>query len=204
MSGAFVNVHRDLQTWENCARELVPSTPANLELVAADWRNAPAPTGPRGAGAAAAAAHAAQLAIHFLRLASPIFFEDSSTQPLLNFCILVGACGACLNPTGRHDPMGSIQLLAAQLRSQLGVDPASADAVLTDRLRLTLHSTRLPTAWRSLAASEEAMRHEVLDGIEYARSSEGRAAVELRRIRLLDNGCVAASPPSPPPSACAP
>ena len=88
--------------------------------------------------------------------------------------------------------MGSIQLLAAQLRSQLGVDPASADAVLTDRLRLTLRSTRLPATWRSLAVSEEAMRQEVLDGIEYARSSEGRAAVELRRIKLLDNGCVAA------------
>ena len=44
------------------------------------------------------------------------------------------------------------------------------------------------------------MRQEVLDGIEYARSSEGRAAVELRRIKLLDNGCVAALPPLPPAS----
>ena len=91
--------------------------------------------------------------------------------------------------------MGSIQLLAAQLRSQLGVDPTSADAVLVDRLRLTLRSTRLPAAWRSLAVSKEAVRQEVLDGIEYARSSEGRTAVELRRIKLLDNGCVTALPP---------
>ena len=30
VSGAFANVHRDLQTWEDCARELVLSTPANL------------------------------------------------------------------------------------------------------------------------------------------------------------------------------
>ena len=52
VSGAFANVHRDLQTWEDCARELVLSTPANLELVAADWRNTPAPTVPRGTGAA--------------------------------------------------------------------------------------------------------------------------------------------------------
>ena len=43
------------------------------------------------------------------------------------------------------------------------------------------------------------MRQEVLDGIEYARSSEGRAAVELRRIKLLDNGCAAALlPPRSP------
>ena len=211
-SGAFANVHRDLQAWEDCARTLVLSTPANFELVAADWRNTPAPVLPRGAGAATAAARAAQLAIHFLRLASPTFFEDGSTQPLLCFSILAGACGPCLNLGGRHDPMGSTQLLAAQLRSQLGVDPTSADAVLVDRLRLTLRSTRLPAAWRSLAVSEEAMRQEVLDGIEYARSSEGRTAVELRRIKLLDNGCVAALPPlilplpfafSPPLPLCA-
>ena len=84
--------------------------------------------------------------------------------------------------------MGSIQLLSAQLRSQLGVDPASADAVLVDRLRLTLRSTRLPAPWRGLAVDPEAMRQEVLDGLEYVKSAEGRAAVELRRIRLLDNG----------------
>lgn len=190
-SGAFVGVHRHLQDWDKYTRSMTFVTPANMELVAGDWRNTPPAVIPGGAGAAAVAARQAQQLIHFLHLASPVFFEDANdNQPLLLFCMLVGACGPCLNVAGRHYPMGSIQLLAAQLRTQLGVDPNSLDGVLVERLRLTMRSTRLPAVWRGLSIGYDEMRQEVLDGMEYMRSSEGRAAVELRRVMILDNGYV--------------
>ena len=109
--------------------------------------------------------------------------------------MLVSACGGCLTATARHDEMGSIQMLSAQIRGELGVAATASDAVLIQRLRVTLRSSRLPAAWRSLGVDENMCLQEVLDGLEYARSPEGRLAVELRRIFVLNNGYALPAPP---------
>jgi hypothetical protein len=170
-------------------------TPANLDLVAGDWRNAEAFTLPGGGGAAAAAARQLLAPIRFLSLlAVPTVEEPAAPLPLGLLCAIVGSLGPSLTQASRRVETSTVQLTAATLRIHLA-STASTDGLLAVKVAPFFKAKQLPFQLRNLGVSETELREELEDGIEYKRSDQGKLAVEEKRIHLLAVGC--ASPALP-------
>ena len=175
-------------------------TPANLDLVAGDWRNAEAFALPAGNGAAAVAARALLNPIRFLSLlAVPTVEEPAAPLPLGVLCALVGALGPCLTQAARRVETSTVQLTASTLRLHLAAT-ASTDGLLAVKVVPFFKSKLLPFQLRCVGVTETELREELEDGIEYKRSDQGKVAIEEKRIHLLAVGC-AALPIVPAPSA---
>ena len=163
-------------------------TPANLDLVAGDWRNAEAFALPGGAGAAAVAARAQLTPIRFLSLlAVPTVEEPTALLPLGLLCAIVGALGPCLTQAARRVETSTVQLTAATLRLHLA-HTAPTDGLLAIKVVPFFKSKLLPFQLRCIGVTEVELREELEDGIEYKRSDQGKLAIEEKRVHLLATG----------------
>ena len=163
-------------------------TPANLDLVAGDWRNAEAFALPGGAGAAAVAARAQLTPIRFLSLlAVPTVEEPTAPLPLGLLCAIVGALGPCLTQAARRVETSTVQLTAATLRLHLA-HTAPTDGLLAIKVVPFFKSKLLPFQLRCIGVTEVELREELEDGIEYKRSDQGKLAIEEKRVHLLATG----------------
>ena len=166
-------------------------TPANLDLVAGDWRNAEAFALPGGASAAAIAARALLTPIRFLSLISAPSVEDpASPLPLGLLSAIVGALGPCLTQAVRRVETSTVQLTASTLRVHLAAT-APTDGLLAVKVAPFFKSKLLPFQLRGFGVHESSLREEFEDGIEYKRSDQGKRAIEEKRIHLLAAGCAA-------------
>ena len=169
-------------------REANIPTPANLDLVAGDWRNAEAFALPGGASAAAIAARALLTPIRFLSLISAPSVEDPSAPlPLGLLSTIVGALGPCLTQAVRRIETSTVQLTASTLRVHLAAT-APTDGLLAVKVAPFFKSKLLPFQLRGFGVNESSLREEFEDGIEYKRSDQGKRAIEEKRIHLLAAG----------------
>ena len=186
-SGAFANSLATHDALQDKIQSIPLLNPANLELVAADWRPAEVFTIPAGGGAAAAANRAALTQIRFLSLITIDKIENrSSPCPLEILTVLVGAIGSCLTQVSRRDETSSVQLVAESLRNLLGA--AASDGALATRAPAQILSRRLPSQFRASGVGETQLREDLEDGVDYHRSSDGRRAVEEKLILRLERG----------------
>ena len=163
-------------------------TPANLDLVAGDWRNAEAFALPGGASAAAIAARALLTPIRFLSLISAPSVEDPAAPlPLGLLSAIVGALGPCLTQAVRRIETSTVQLTASTLRVHLAAT-APTDGLLAVKVAPFFKSKLLPFQLRGFGVHESSLREEFEDGIEYKRSDQGKRAIEEKRIHLLAAG----------------
>ena len=170
-------------------------TPANLDLVAGDWRHAEAFALPGGGGAAAAAARALLNPIRFLSLiAAPSVEDPAAPLPLGLLGAIIGALGPCLTQAARRVETSTVQLTASTLRLHLAAT-APTDGLLAVKVAPFFKAKLLPYQLRGAGVSEVELREELEDGIEYKRSDQGKLAIEEKRIHLLASGC--ALPPCP-------
>ena len=170
-------------------------TPANLDLVAGDWRNAEAFTLPGGGGAAAAAARQLLAPIRFLSLlVVPTVEDPAAPLPLGLLGAIVGSLGPSLTQASRRAETSTVQLTAATLRIHLA-STAPTDGLLAVKVAPFFRAKQLPFQLRGLGVSETELREELEDGIEYKRSDQGKLAVEEKRIHLLAIGCAGPSLP---------
>lgn len=178
-------------------KEATIPNPANLDLVAGDWRPAEAFTMPNGVGAAAVAARRLLAPIRFLSLlAVPAVEEPAAPLPLGLLSTIVGALGPCLTQTSRRAEIATVQLTAATLRLHLAAT-ATTDALLAVKVGPFFKSKLLPYQLRGVGVTESELREELEDGIEYKRSDQGKSAIEEKRLHLLAIGCVPPLAPRP-------
>ena len=127
-----------------------------------------------------------------------------SSAPLALVCLLLGALGPAQTAAHRNQVASSASVVAltisSALRKRHGIDAAGAagDAALAYHLPEFLEGCQLPAALRVAAGSGVELTQEFLAGIQYTASTEGRSAVEARRIIYLTSRCA----PSPPPPGC--
>ena len=164
-------------------------TPANLDLVAGDWRDAEAFALPAGGAAAAVAARALLTPIRFLTLlAVPSVEEPAAPLPLGLLCTIIGSLGPCLTQASRRTETSTVQLTTSTLRIHLAAT-APTDGLLAVKVAPFFKSKQLPLQLRGCGVTETELREELEDGIEYKRSDQGKRAIEEKRIHLLATGC---------------
>ena len=187
---AVAGAYKILTELDDAMRDAAIANPANLVLIAGDWRPAQAFAIPAGAGAAAAAQRAALQPLRFLSLVSVDRLEDQGhATPLLPLALLAGALGPCLNQAVRLQETSTVQLAAGSIRAAVADGaPNPTDGALAVRVKSIVMDNRIPTALRAHEPTEDALRIEFEDGIEYRRSADRRKTVESRRAALLDNG----------------
>ena len=196
----FATTANSIDELQGFLKEATIPTPANLDVVAGDWRNAEAFAIPGGAGAGAAAARALLAPLRFLSLLAVTAVEEPAAPlPLGLLSIIVGALGPCLTQAARRVETSTVQLTAATLRLHLAAT-ASTDALMAVKVASFFKAKQLPYQLRSVGVTEGELREELEDGIEYKRSDQGRLAIEEKRIHLLAAGC--ATSPASPPHAC--
>ena len=180
----FTRTANSIDELHDFLKEANIPTPANLDLVAGDWRNAEAFT----LGAVAAAARQLLAPIRFLSLlAVPSVEEPAAPLPLGLLCAIVGSLGPCLTQASRRAETSTVQLTASTLRIHLA-STAPTDGLLAVKVAPFFKSKQLPFQHRGLGVTETELREELEDGIEYKRSDQGKLAVEEKRIHLLAAG----------------
>jgi hypothetical protein len=173
-------------------KDVMIPTPANLELVAGDWRNAEAFVVPAGAGGAAVTARRQLQPLRFLSLLDALAVEEPATRlPLGLFCTIVASIGPCLTQAARREETSSVQLTASTLRTHLG--PALADGPLAMKVASFVKLKMLPYQIRNPGVTEVERREDLEDGIEYKGSDQGKQNIEEKRIHLLGAGYAFAS-----------
>ena len=205
----FTRTANSIDELHDFLKEANIPTPANLDLVAGDWRNAEAFALPAGGAAAAVAARALLTPIRFLTLlAVPSVEEPAAPLPLGLLCTIIGSLGPCLTQASRRTETSTVQLTTSTLRIHLAAT-APTDGLLAVKVAPFFRSKQLPFQLRGLGVTETELREELEDGIEYKRSDQGKLAIEEKRIHLLATGCaaprIACSPvarhgSAPPPS----
>ena len=201
----FTRTANSIDELHDFLKEANIPTPANLDLVAGDWRNAEAFTLPGGGGAAAVSTRQLLAPIRFLSLlAAPSVEEPAAPLPLGLLCAIVGALGPSLTQASRRAETSTVQLTASTLRIHLA-STAPTDGLLAVKVAPFFKSKQLPYQLRGLGVTETELREELEDGIEYNRSDQGKLAVEEKRIHLLAAGCAnPALPISWPPGLALP
>ena len=168
-------------------RKLTVTTPANLELVAADWQGDQAFTIPGGAGAAAVASRALLQPLRFLSLVTVATLEEpAAVCPLELLCTLVGTLGACLTQAARQVEISNVQLASASIRAMQA--PGLSDALLADKVKGILLGYKLPKPYLSQIADATELRDEFDDGCAYHSSVDGCLRVEAKRVMVLGIG----------------
>ena len=196
-AGVFAQVRSTRQDLHD-AIGLMPAPPAGgpdpLAIVAGDWRNAQAfAAGPTGGGAAAVAARRLLTQVRFLSLVTAeSLVIHANPFPLEHLCTAVGLLGECLTQTARSSETSAVQLAAASIRAALPSSIA-ADGAIAGRMRDLLSARRLPLEFLAHGVDAEELREEFEDGLEYARSSDGRRLVEEKRVLLLGTRFAAAT-----------
>ena len=181
---------------EKIAKAVLPN-PTNLEIVAADWRAAPAfAVGPGGPGAAGVAARNALARVRFLSLISVTTMEDAAMVcPFDPICTMVGILGACLTQAARQSEVSSVRLSADIFRT---LQPNGlSDGALATKAAAFFPDQRLPFKLWSVGVRSVELRDEFEHGIDYNLSTDGRRRVEERRVLLLGStrrGCALPSP----------
>ena len=187
----FTRTANSIDELHDFLKEANIPTPANLDLVAGDWRNAEAFALPAGGAAAAVAARALLTPIRFLTLlAVPSVEEPAAPLPLGLLCTIIGSLGPCLTQASRRAETSTVQLTTSTLRIHLAAT-APTDGLLAVKVAPFFKSKQLPFQLRGLGVTETELREELEDGIEYKRSDQGKLAVEEKRIHLLAAGCAA-------------
>ena len=194
----FAKTAHSIDELHDAIRDATIPTPANLDLIAGDWRNSEAFALPAGAGAAAVAARARLNPIRFLSLLSvPTVEEPTAPFPFGLLCSIVGALGPCLTQAARRVETSTVQLTAATLRLHLAAT-APTDGLLAIKVVPFFKSKLLPFQLRCIGVTEIELREELEDGIEYKRSDQGKLAIEEKRVHLLATGyATPLSRPSP-------
>ena len=168
--------------WDAMATATYP-TPANLDIVAGDWRAAQAFVIPGGNTVAAVATRAALTPLRFLSLVTVDSMEDAAgSLPLEGLCILIGALGPCQTQASRRVETSSVQLTAATIRMNIPNGQTLSDGQLAVKVIAFVKGKRLPVQLRPAGVGEVELREELEDGIEYRRSDEGRRAIEEKCI----------------------
>lgn len=183
----FAQPINSLDELHTLMKDAVVPTPANLELVAGDWRNAEAFVVPAGAGGAAATARRQLQPLRFLSLLDALAVEEPAAWlPLGLFCTIVASIGPCLTQAARRVETSSVQLTASTLRTHLGSD--LADGPLAMKVASFVKLKMLPYQIRNPGVTEVERREDIEDGIEYKASDQGKQNIEEKRIQLLGAG----------------
>ena len=167
----------------------IPDPPAGgpdpAAILAGDWRNAPPfAAGPAGGGAAAAATRSHLDQVRFLSLVTvESLVVHTSPFPFEHVCTAVGMLGGCLTQTARAMETSAVQLAAASIRAAMPT--ATSHGALAGRLRDLISSRRPPLEFLAHGVDAGELREEFEDGLEYARSADGRRLVEEKRVLLL-------------------
>ena len=202
-SGAFAVALSELGSLHDAISSVAITNPANLEVVAAEWRAAQAFVIPGGGGAAAVAARAALAQVRFLSLLSVVRLENAAAIcPFAPICTIVGILGPCLTQPARQSEISSVRLIADVFRSLQPAAPPPSDGALAMRAATFLPSQRLPFPFQAVGVGEAELRMEFEDGVEYNRSADGRRLVEEKRVLLLGStarGYAAPLPLAPMP-----
>ena len=99
----FAQPANSLDELHTFMKDAMIPTPANLELVAGDWRNAEAFVVPAGTGGPATAMRRQLEPIRFLSLIdAPSVEEPAARLPLGLFCTIVASIGPCLTQAARR------------------------------------------------------------------------------------------------------
>ena len=162
--------------------------PANLEIVAADWRPAQAfANGPNGGGAnAIARAALAQVRFYSLLSVSRLEWEHGAVLPFIQVSTVVGILGACLTQAARQSETSSVRLIADSLRATYGnVVPLPSDGALAVYATKLLPNMRMPFPLHAIGVGETELREEYEDGLVYNTSADGRRTIEEKRVLLL-------------------
>ena len=168
--------------WDAMATATYP-TPANLDIVAGDWRATQAFVIPAGNGVAAVATRADLTPLRFLSLVTVDSMEDAAgSLPLEGLCILIGALGPCQTQASRRVETSSVQLTAATILMNIPNGQALSDGQLAVKVIAFVKGKRLPVQLRPAGVGEVELREELENGIEYRRSDEGRRAIEEKCI----------------------
>ena len=109
-----------------------------------------------------------------------------SALPFQAVSVVVGALGACLTQAARQLEISTVQLVAATIR-QAHVPPPP-DAQLAVRVGPFFLSNRLPFQLRAIGVGETDLLEEFEDGVEYAKGTSGRRAIEEKRVLFLQCG----------------
>ena len=187
-SGVFVNPITELGgLLDSIGAAATITNPPNLEIVAADWRMAPAfAAGPGGAGAAAVATRAALAQVRFFSLLPVTRLEKATAScPFLPACTVVGILGPCLTQLARQSEISSVRLAADGFRALQPAAPLPTDGALAMRAASFLPSQRLPFPLQAVGVGESELREEYEDGVEYNKSADGRRLIEEKRVLLL-------------------
>ena len=148
----FTRTANSIDELHDFLKEANIPTPANLDLVAGDWRNAEAFALPAGGGAAAVAARALLTPIRFLSLlAVPSVEEPAAPLPLGLLCTIIGSLGPCLTQASRRTETSTVQLTTSTLRIHLAAT-APTDGLLAVKVAPFFKSKQLPFQLRGSAA----------------------------------------------------
>ena len=140
-------------------KDAVVPIPANLELVAGDWRNAEAFVVPAGAGGAAATVRRQLQPIRFLSLLDALAVEEPATRlPLGLFCTIVASIGPCLTQAARRVETSSVQLTASTLRFHLA-GSARTDGPLAMNVASFVKLKMLPYQIRNPGVTEDSLHN---------------------------------------------
>ena len=184
----FAQPTNSLDELHTFMKDAMIPTPANLELVAGDWRNAEAFVVPAGTGGAAVAARRQLEPLRFLSLVDALGVEEPAARlPLGLFCTIVASIGPCLTQAARRVETSSVQLTASTLRIHLA-GTARTDGQLAMKVASFVKLKMLPYQIRNPGVSEVERREDLEDGIEYKNSDQGRQSIEEKRIQLLGAG----------------
>ena len=170
---------------------LTPVTPANLQLIAADWHQAEAfavPAAGGGGGGVNAVRRAVLQPMAYLSLVTPNMLQLSSAPRLKRLCDLVGYLGPCLTQASRYDEVGTPAASASRLAAYCG-PPALSDGLRARNVARALDRLALPTTLRSLTVSEFDLASELEDGIVFHSSAMDARSITEQRILCLAPRC---------------
>jgi hypothetical protein len=190
----------------------VPAVPA-VPAVARGRRRAGAAGAPARAGVPGVAAVAAvpavapPAALQYLEYVSVASLEDSgAAAPLGRLGFFLGALGPVQTKAARDRVTSQAYVVSlsvvSALRKRHHVDAvgAAGDAAIAYHLGPFLDGCRLPEPLRSPESTVAELSHELLAGIQYTASPEGRAAVEARRVICLTTRYARQPHLRPPPA----
>ena len=203
-AGVFASTAHSIDELYHFLEKASIPTPANLDLVASDWRNAEAFSLPEGEWAVDIAVRQMLAPIRFLSLlAVPSLEEPAAPLPLGLLGVVIGSLGPCLTQASRLIETSTVQHTAFTLRAHLA-STAPTDDFLASKVVPFVKSKQLPSPLHSHGVSETELREDLEDGIDYKRSDRSKLTVEEKRIHLIALGCAHPDCPSPsqPTQAC--